>query len=92
MKPLMRLHRIALGFQFRLVLLKFLLKSPSCVIQPIAFFRVSYYQMSIDDGPREKQKSSGVTVCTGTGSTSWFFHINHALAEDVKTILDIGEL
>ena len=54
--------------------------------------RVSYYQMSIDDGPTEKQKSSGITVCTGTGSTSWFFHINHVLAEDVNMILDIGKL
>ena len=47
--------------------------------------------MSIDDSPAEKQKSSGVTVCTGTGSTSWFFHINHILSEDVKNILNIGE-
>lgn len=58
----------------------------------IHYSRVSYYYMSIDDGPEEKQKSSGVTVCTGTGSTSWFFHINHILAEDVKKILDTGEI
>lgn len=50
--------------------------------------RVSYYQISIDGGPAEKQKSSGVTVCTGTGSTSWFFHINHISEEDVRNILD----
>lgn len=27
--------------------------------------RVSYYLMSIDDGPFFKQKSSGIIVCTG---------------------------
>lgn len=50
--------------------------------------RVSYYQLSIDDSLPEKQKSSGITVCTGTGSTSWFFHINHISSDDVKNILD----
>lgn len=45
--------------------------------------KVSYYEVSpelqkryseqvaIDDEPAVKQKSSGVIVCTGTGSTSW---------------------
>lgn len=37
--------------------------------------RVSYYDVQLDDGPLIKQKSSGMTICTGTGSTSWF-HIN----------------
>ncbi len=27
--------------------------------------RVSYYQMSVDDGPFFKQKSSGIIICTG---------------------------
>ena len=31
-------------------------------------------------------------MCTGTGSTSWFFHINHISEEDVRNILDTGEL
>ncbi|KAK3585234.1 hypothetical protein CHS0354_006280 [Potamilus streckersoni] len=52
--------------------------------------RVSYYEMSIDDGPVSKQKSSGVTVCTGTGSTSWYFHINHITNEAVRDILSIA--
>uniref|UniRef100_A0A8B9BDC8 NAD kinase 2, mitochondrial n=1 Tax=Anser brachyrhynchus TaxID=132585 RepID=A0A8B9BDC8_9AVES len=30
--------------------------------------RASYYEISVDDGPWEKQKSSGLNVCTGTGS------------------------
>ncbi|CAG9534848.1 unnamed protein product [Cercopithifilaria johnstoni] len=33
--------------------------------------RVSYYDVQIDDGPMVRQKSSGMTACTGTGSTSW---------------------
>ena len=27
--------------------------------------RVSYYQMSVDNGPIFKQKSSGIIICTG---------------------------
>lgn len=33
--------------------------------------RASYYEVSVDDGPWEKQKSSGLNVCTGTGSKAW---------------------
>ncbi|KAF1424428.1 NAD kinase 2, mitochondrial, partial [Spheniscus magellanicus] len=33
--------------------------------------RASYYEISVDDGPWEKQKSSGLNVCTGTGSKAW---------------------
>lgn len=32
--------------------------------------RVSYYEIGVDGGPSEKIRSSGLTVCTGTGSTS----------------------
>ena len=46
----------------------------------------------MDDGPREKQKSSGVTICTGTGSSSWHFHINHLYPESVQQILKIGKI
>uniref|UniRef100_A0AAZ3SC89 NAD kinase 2, mitochondrial n=1 Tax=Oncorhynchus tshawytscha TaxID=74940 RepID=A0AAZ3SC89_ONCTS len=31
----------------------------------------SYYEISVDDGPWEKQKSSGLSICTGTGSKAW---------------------
>uniref|UniRef100_A0A3Q0RCX0 NAD kinase 2, mitochondrial n=1 Tax=Amphilophus citrinellus TaxID=61819 RepID=A0A3Q0RCX0_AMPCI len=37
--------------------------------------RASYYEISVDDGPWEKQKSSGLSICTGTGSKAcktWF--------------------
>lgn len=33
--------------------------------------RASYYEISVDDGPWEKQKSSGLNLCTGTGSKAW---------------------
>eukprot|EP00057_Strongylocentrotus_purpuratus_P034434 XP_795192.3 PREDICTED: NAD kinase 2, mitochondrial [Strongylocentrotus purpuratus] len=51
--------------------------------------RMSYYEMSVDDGPMEKQKSSGVTVSTGTGSSSWSFNINKLSCLSVKDILKI---
>nr|KAF6441590.1 NAD kinase 2, mitochondrial [Rousettus aegyptiacus] len=35
--------------------------------------RASYYEISIDDGPWEKQKSSGLNLCTGTGSKACFY-------------------
>uniref|UniRef100_A0A667WM48 NAD kinase 2, mitochondrial n=1 Tax=Myripristis murdjan TaxID=586833 RepID=A0A667WM48_9TELE len=34
--------------------------------------RASYYEISVDDGPWEKQKSSGLSICTGTGSKAWY--------------------
>ncbi|XP_072173023.1 NAD kinase 2, mitochondrial-like [Diadema setosum] len=51
--------------------------------------RMSYYEMSVDDGPPEKQKSSGVTVSTGTGSSSWSFNINKLSTQSVRDILRI---
>ena len=55
------------------------------------YFRVSFYEVGIDDSVRQKQKSSGITVCTGTGSTSWFFNINHLTTQSVHDILTIGK-
>ncbi|ESP03437.1 hypothetical protein LOTGIDRAFT_137351, partial [Lottia gigantea] len=54
--------------------------------------RVSYYEIQCDNGAKSKQKSSGVTVCTGTGSSSWYFHINHLHKQGIKEILKIGEV
>lgn len=51
--------------------------------------RVSYYEFSIDSVPREKIKSSGLTVCTGTGSTSWSFNINKVTEQCVSHLLKI---
>lgn len=38
--------------------------------------RLSYLELSIDDIPTEKQKSSGFLISTGSGSTAWGYHCN----------------
>ncbi len=53
--------------------------------------RVSYYELSIDGKETHRQKSSGITACTGTGSSSWYFNTNHLLTEDLEDILKIVE-
>ena len=40
--------------------------------------RASYYEISVADGPWEKQKSSGLNLCTGTGSKAWWVTWNVA--------------
>ncbi|XP_054706903.1 NAD kinase 2, mitochondrial-like [Uloborus diversus] len=51
--------------------------------------RVSYYEFALDKSPKEKIKSSGLTICTGTGSTSWSFNINKVTEQCVKELLKI---
>lgn len=51
--------------------------------------RVSYYELQIDNGDRVKQKSSGFTACTGTGSTSWYFNINKLTEKCVSDLMNI---
>ncbi|KAM5192180.1 NAD kinase 2, mitochondrial isoform 2-T2 [Mantella aurantiaca] len=51
--------------------------------------RASYYEISVDDGPWEKQKSSGLNVCTGTGSKAWSYNINKIAPQTVEEILHI---
>lgn len=51
--------------------------------------RVSYYQMNVDDGPTFKQKSSGIILCTGTGSTSWCYNINKMSLNSIKKIVKL---
>jgi len=53
--------------------------------------RVSYYEFSINDQPKVKLKSSGLTICTGTGSTSWYFNINRLTSQSVKSLFEIYE-
>ncbi|XP_064163182.1 NAD kinase 2, mitochondrial isoform X1 [Anguilla rostrata] len=53
--------------------------------------RASYYEISVDDGPWEKQKSSGLNVCTGTGSKAWSYNINKLVDQAVEDILKIGK-
>ncbi|XP_022109858.1 NAD kinase 2, mitochondrial-like [Acanthaster planci] len=50
---------------------------------------VSYYEISVDGSPMVKQKSSGITICTGTGSTSWSFNINKLSHQSVRELLNI---
>ncbi|XP_038075892.1 NAD kinase 2, mitochondrial-like [Patiria miniata] len=50
---------------------------------------VSYYEISVDGSPMVKQKSSGITICTGTGSTSWSFNINKLSHQGVSELLNI---
>ncbi|PNI25642.1 NADK2 isoform 7, partial [Pan troglodytes] len=51
--------------------------------------RASYYEISVDDGPWEKQKSSGLNLCTGTGSKAWSFNINRVATQAVEDVLNI---
>ncbi|XP_046901222.1 NAD kinase 2, mitochondrial isoform X4 [Hypomesus transpacificus] len=53
--------------------------------------RASYYEMSVNDGPWEKQKSSGLSVCTGTGSKAWSYNINKLVEQAVEDVLRIGK-
>ncbi|XP_063068274.1 NAD kinase 2, mitochondrial isoform X2 [Engraulis encrasicolus] len=53
--------------------------------------RASYYEISIDNGPWEKQKSSGLSICTGTGSKAWSYNINKLTAQAVEDVLKIGK-
>ncbi|KAL0965686.1 hypothetical protein UPYG_G00284460 [Umbra pygmaea] len=53
--------------------------------------RASYYEISVDDGPWEKQKSSGLSICTGTGSKAWSYNINKLVEQAVEEVLKIGK-
>ncbi|XP_068429592.1 NAD kinase 2, mitochondrial [Clinocottus analis] len=53
--------------------------------------RASYYEISVDDGPWEKQKSSGLSICTGTGSKAWSYNINKLTEQAVEEVLQIGK-
>ncbi|XP_065142944.1 NAD kinase 2, mitochondrial isoform X1 [Paramisgurnus dabryanus] len=56
----------------------------------LSLHRASYYEISIDDGPWEKQKSSGLSICTGTGSKAWSYNINKLVEQAVEDVLRIG--
>ncbi|MBN3318196.1 NAKD2 kinase, partial [Atractosteus spatula] len=58
---------------------------------PFSLHRASYYEISVDDGPWEKQKSSGLNVCTGTGSKAWSYNINKLVTQAVEDVLKIGK-
>ncbi|CAJ0605502.1 unnamed protein product [Cylicocyclus nassatus] len=52
--------------------------------------RVSYYEIKIDKSAMVRQKSSGIAICTGTGSTSWYFNINKLTDQCVSELLRIA--
>uniref|UniRef100_UPI003AAFF286 NAD kinase 2, mitochondrial n=1 Tax=Centroberyx gerrardi TaxID=166262 RepID=UPI003AAFF286 len=57
----------------------------------LSLHRASYYEISVDDGPWEKQKSSGLSICTGTGSKAWSYNINKLAEQAVEDVLKIGK-
>ncbi|CAH8591150.1 unnamed protein product [Schistosoma turkestanicum] len=51
---------------------------------------VSVYDISVDSEKTiEKQKSSGVIISTGTGSTSWSYQINKLTKSNIRKLFDI---
>lgn len=50
----------------------------------------SYYDLVVNSNPPERQKSSGVLVYTGTGSTSWAYNMNNISLSRVKDIMAIA--
>ncbi|CAH8617631.1 unnamed protein product [Schistosoma intercalatum] len=51
---------------------------------------VSVYDISIDSGKTiEKQKSSGLVISTGTGSTSWSHQINKISKSNIRKLFDL---
>nr|CAB3246485.1 NAD kinase 2, mitochondrial [Phallusia mammillata] len=51
----------------------------------------SLYEIQVDDKVPEKQKSSGVCICTGTGSTAWSYNICRLHSSSVHTLLNIAQ-
>eukprot|EP00731_Ephydatia_muelleri_P017985 Em0011g25a len=50
----------------------------------------SYYDLVVDSNSAERQKSSGVLVYTGTGSTSWAYNMNNVSLARVNSIMAIA--
>ncbi|CAD6199460.1 unnamed protein product [Caenorhabditis auriculariae] len=51
--------------------------------------KVSTYNISIDDQNMVKQKSSGLIVTTGTGSTSWYLGMNRVEEATVTSLIEV---
>ena len=60
-------------------------------INEIIFYRPSYYEIQIDGGPLEKQKSSGLCISTGTGSTAWSYNICKLHPTATRDLLRIAQ-
>ncbi|CEF59434.1 NAD kinase 2, mitochondrial [Strongyloides ratti] len=53
--------------------------------------KVSYFEVSINNEKPVKQKNSGISICTGTGSTAWHFNINKLYDDKLKSIINVLE-
>lgn len=49
--------------------------------------RAFYYELAVDGDRSEKQKSSGLLMCTGTGSTAWMMSMEQLTRDRVRSIL-----
>ncbi|KAF8821438.1 Dna-directed Rna polymerase III RPC8 [Cardiosporidium cionae] len=49
--------------------------------------RALYAEVQIDKGLKERQKSSGLLICTGTGSSAWAYNASKFTQEDIKSIV-----
>lgn len=52
--------------------------------------RVSYLDVSVNDGELTTTKNSGICVCTGSGSSSWNFTMNRISHDVVQRLLKIS--
>ena len=59
---------------------------------PFLVCSTAYYELSLDSGEKEKQKSSGLVVYTGSGSSAWVYNIHRLLPYQVKKVLRLGKL
>ncbi|KAF1328360.1 hypothetical protein FI667_g7011, partial [Globisporangium splendens] len=50
--------------------------------------RPSHYNIGIDQHQRESQRSSGIIVCTGTGSSAWHYSASQIYREQVAKVLE----
>lgn len=51
---------------------------------------VSYLDIAVDDGDFITTKSSGICICTGSGSSSWNFTMNRISREVVQKLFTIS--
>ena len=49
--------------------------------------RPSVHCVSVDDEEKEKYRSSGVLICTGSGSTAWMKNATSLTEEQVASVL-----
>ena len=49
--------------------------------------RPSTLGLAVDDGPMETQRSSGIIVCAGTGSSAWMANATKVHADDIARII-----